>query len=80
LVEAIDGRLASGIADRQKKRQRRVRRLIAAAASRAVHGFMRDTTGGEIESIIKSASIGEIDVPTAVERALAARALNSKDS
>ena len=80
LAEAIDERLASGIADRQKRRERRVRRLIAAAASRAVHGFIRDATGGEIESIIKAASIGEIDVPTAVERALSARTPNTRES
>jgi LAO/AO transport system kinase len=80
LVEAIDARLALGIADRQKRRERRVRRLIAAAASRAVHGFIRDATSGEIESIIKAASVGEIDVPTAVERALSARTPNTRES
>ena len=58
LLATIDGLLAARAGDKQKARERRMRRLIAQAAGRLVHDRMRDHTGGEMERLIKAAALG----------------------
>jgi LAO/AO transport system kinase len=70
LCVAIDGLLATRAGDREKNRQRRMRRLIAQAAGRAVSDRIRDLSGGEIEALVRKAASGDVGVAEAAARAL----------
>jgi LAO/AO transport system kinase len=70
LLAIIEKLLAARAVDRQKARERRMRRLIAQAASRLVHDRLRDQASGEMEHLIKAAAAGEIGIAEAAERAL----------
>ncbi|HML07273.1 MAG TPA: methylmalonyl Co-A mutase-associated GTPase MeaB [Xanthobacteraceae bacterium] len=74
LFSAIAG-LATASRDKRKNRERRMRRLIAEAAGRAVRDLIRDPAGDELEDeeledLVKAASSGEIGVAEAAQRAL----------
>jgi LAO/AO transport system kinase len=73
-IEALDvaiaGVLAKRAADREKSRERRMRRLIAQAAGRMVHDRIRDADGCEIDGLAKAAASGEIGIAEAAARAL----------
>lgn len=70
LHSAISGLLASRASDKQKNRERRMRRLIAQSASRMIHDLVVGAAGGEMESLVKAAAAGEIGVAEAARRAL----------
>jgi LAO/AO transport system kinase len=70
LLAAIEKLLASRTGDKQKTRERRMRRLIAQAASRRIHDRCRDHASGEMEHLIKAAAAGEIGIAEAAEKAL----------
>ncbi len=70
LCAAIDGLLASRAGDKEKNRQRRMRRLIAQAAGRAIHDRIRDAGERELEGLVTAAAAGEIGIAEAAERAL----------
>ena len=70
LCAAIDGLLATRAGDKEKNRQRRMRRLIAQAAGRAVSDRIRDADGSELERLVSAAAAGEIGISEAAERAL----------
>ena len=70
LHEAIAGLLTTVTGDKQKNRERRMRRLIAESAGRIVHDRIRDAAGGELEGLIKTAASGEIGIAEAAQRAL----------
>ncbi len=70
LASTLDRLLADRASDRQKSRERRMRRLIAQAAGRLVHDRLRDHTGAEMERLIKAAAAGDIGIAEAAERAL----------
>ncbi len=69
LCAAIDGLLATRAGNKEKNRHRRMRRLIAQAAGRAVADLIRDA-GAELEGLVKAAASGEIGVTEAAGRAL----------
>jgi len=70
LFAAIAGRLPPAGGDKQKTRERRMRRLIAQAAGRATHDVIRDAAGGDMNALVKKAASGEIGVAEAASRAL----------
>ena len=70
LCAAIDGLLATRAGDKEKNRRRRMRRLIAQAAGRAVTDRIRDAVGGEMEGLVAAAASGEIGIAAAAQRAL----------
>ena len=70
LCTAVDDLLATRANDKKKNRQRRMRRLIAQAAGRAVTDRIRDAKGREVESLVSAAAAGEIGIAEAAERAL----------
>ncbi len=70
LASTLDRLLADRASDRQKSRERRMRRLIAQAAGRLVHDRLRDHAGAEMERLIKAAAAGDIGIAEAAERAL----------
>jgi LAO/AO transport system kinase len=70
LRAAIDTLLAARAGDKQKARERRMRRLIAQAGSRLVHDRLRDHAGGEMEFLVKAAAAGDIGIAEAAEKAL----------
>jgi LAO/AO transport system kinase len=70
LHEAIVGLLTTATGDKQKTRERRMRRLIAESAGRIVHDRIRDAAGGELEELVKTAASGEIGIGEAAQRAL----------
>jgi LAO/AO transport system kinase len=70
LHEAIAGLLTTSTGDKQKTRERRMRRLIAESAGRIVHDRICDAAGGELEGLIKTAASGEIGIAEAAQRAL----------
>ncbi len=70
LHETIAGLLTTATGDKQKTRERRMRRLIAESAGRIVHGRIRDAAGGELEDLVKTAASGEIGITEAARRAL----------
>jgi LAO/AO transport system kinase len=70
LDETIARLLVCRAADKSQSRQRRIRRLIAQAAGRAVAERIRDLSGGGIDDLVKAAASGEIGVAEAAERAL----------
>jgi GTPase len=70
LCATIDGLLASRAGDKKKNRQRRMRRLIAQAAGRAIHDRIRDAGECELEGLVTATAAGEIGIAEAAERAL----------
>ena len=70
LLAAIEKLLAARTGDKQKARERRMRRLIAQAGSRLIHDRLRDHKGGEMEHLIKAAAAGEIGIAEAADNAL----------
>jgi LAO/AO transport system kinase len=70
LFAAIAGLLATRAGDKEKSRERRMRRLIAQSAGRAVHDRIRDADSDEIEGLVRAAASGEIGIAEAAERAL----------
>jgi len=70
LSAAIDSLLAARRHDTRKSRERRMRRLIAQAASRLVADRLRDTDGGAMDALAKKAAAGEIGVAEAARQAL----------
>jgi LAO/AO transport system kinase len=70
LCAAIDGLLASRASDKKNNRQRRMRRLIAQAAGRAIHDRIRIAGGSELDGLVTAAAAGEIGIAEAAERAL----------
>ena len=70
LDDAITGLLAARAADKSQSRERRMRRLIAQAAGRAVADRIRDLTGSDIDALVNAAASGDIGVAEAVSRAL----------
>src|SRR5579863_3838228 len=70
LGRAIDALLASRTGDKRKSRERRMRRLIAQAASRLMHERMRDLTDGKLDELAQKAATGEIGIAEAAKQAL----------
>ena len=70
LFAAIAGRLPRAGGDRQKIRERRMRRLIAESAARIVRDRIRDTACGELEQLVRAAASGEIGIAETARRAL----------
>ncbi len=70
LHETIAGLLTTAAGDKQRTRERRMRRLIAKSAGRIVHDRIRDAAGGELEELVKTAASGEIGIAEAARRAL----------
>ena len=56
LLATIGTLLAGRTSDKQKARERRMRRLIAQAGSRLIYDRLRDHAGGEMEDLIKAAA------------------------
>ncbi len=70
LDEAIAALLATATGDKQKTRERRMRRLIAESASRIVRDVIRDADSAEMNALVKKAASGEIGIAEAARRAL----------
>jgi putative protein kinase ArgK-like GTPase of G3E family len=70
LLITIDGLLAGRSGDRQKARERRMRRLIAQAAGRLVQDRIGRYAGSDMERLIEAAAAGEIGIAEAAQRAL----------
>jgi LAO/AO transport system kinase len=70
LATAIDGLLANRAADKRKSRERRMRRLIAQAASRLAHDRMRDLADAMLDELAHKAATGEIGIAEAAKQAL----------
>jgi LAO/AO transport system kinase len=70
LLATIEKLLAARAGDKQKARERRMRRLIAQAGSRLIYDRLRDHNGGEMEHLIKAAAAGEIGIAEAADNAL----------
>ena len=70
LLAAIEKLLAVRAGDRQKARERRMRRLIAQAASRLLHDRLRNHPGEEVQHLITAAAAGDIGIAEAAEKAL----------
>ena len=70
LSAAIDGLIAARAGDKARNRERRMRRLIAQAAGRAVDESIRNATDSEINAIVKEAAAGGVGVAEAAVRAL----------
>jgi len=70
LCTAIDGLITSRTGNKQKSRERRMRRLIAQAAGRTIHDVVRDADSGEMNALVKKAASGEIGITEATEQAL----------
>lgn len=70
LAVAIDSRLAAGAKNAQKSRMRRVRRLIAASASRLVHDLILNSADDKIGDLVKAAANGEVGIGEAARRTL----------
>jgi LAO/AO transport system kinase len=70
LLITIDGLLAAHSGDKQKARERRMRRLIAQAAGRVVQDRIGCHAGGDMERLIEAAAAGEIGIAEAAQRAL----------
>jgi LAO/AO transport system kinase len=70
LLAAIDTLLAARSGDRQKSRERRMRRLIAQAAGRLVHDQIGSHAGSDMKELIEAAAAGEIGIAEAAQRAL----------
>jgi LAO/AO transport system kinase len=69
LHDAIVSRLAASAGDKRRRRERRMRRLIADCAGRIVRGLIRDA-GDELADLVQAAASGEIGVDAAARRAL----------
>ena len=67
---AIDALLANRAGDKRKSRERRMRRLIAQAASRLMADRMRDLTDGKLDELAQKAATGEIGIAEAAKQAL----------
>jgi LAO/AO transport system kinase len=72
LQDAIARRLAAGPGDKQKRRERRMRGLIAERAGRIVRDLVRDADGGDLAHLVEAAASGEIGIDAAARRALKA--------
>ncbi len=70
LCSTIESLLATRAADKAKSRERRMRRLIAQAAARAMAERIRDLDNVEIGDLVKAVASGEIGVADAAERAV----------
>ncbi len=70
LSGAIDGLLAKRTGDKQKSRQRRLRRLIAQTASRLMNDRMREFSGDAMDELMRKAATGEIGIAEAAAQAL----------
>ena len=70
LCAAIDGLLTSCAGDKARRRERRMRRLIAQAAGRAIHDRIRDVDSNELDTLVNAAASGEIGIAEAAARAL----------
>ena len=70
LSAAIDGLIAARAGDKARNRERRMRRLIAQAAGRAIDESIRNATDSEINAIVKEAAAGGVGVAEAAVRAL----------
>jgi LAO/AO transport system kinase len=69
LHDAIVSRLAASAGDKRRRREQRMRRLIADCAGRIVRGLIRDA-GDELADLVQAAASGEIGVDAAARRAL----------
>jgi LAO/AO transport system kinase len=70
LDAVVAGLLATRAADKDKSRERRMRRLIAQSAGRTVHDRIRDTAGDGMDELVKAATSGDIGIAEAARRAL----------
>jgi LAO/AO transport system kinase len=70
LSGAIDSLLATRAGDKQKIRERRMRRLIAQTAGRMIDHRMRELSGPEMEALVRKAASGDIGIAEAAARAL----------
>jgi len=70
LFSTIASLLAARAGDKEKSRERRMRRLIAQSAGRLVHDQIGAFAGGEMASLIKAAASGEIGIAEAAQKAL----------
>jgi LAO/AO transport system kinase len=70
LLATIGTLLAGRTSDKQKARERRMRRLIAQAGSRLIYYGLHDHAGGEMEDLIKAAASCVIGIADAAQRAL----------
>ncbi len=70
LLTTIDTLLAARSGDRQKSRERRMRRLIAQAAGRLVHDQIGSYAGSDMKQLIEAAAAGDIGIAEAALRAL----------
>jgi LAO/AO transport system kinase len=72
LHDAITSRLATGAGDKRKRREQRMRRLIADGAGRVARDLVRDADGGDLAQLVEAAAAGEIGIDAAARRALKA--------
>jgi len=72
LHDAITRRLAAGAGDKQKRRERRMRRLIADRAGRIIRDLVGDADGGNLADLVHATASGEIGIDAAARRALKA--------
>jgi LAO/AO transport system kinase len=70
LAAAIDGLLASRAGDKRANRERRMRRLIAQAATRIIDERLRDLRGGEIDALVKKVAAGDLGIAEAAQQTL----------
>jgi len=72
LHDAITHRLAAGAGNKQKRRERRMRRLIADRAGRIIRDLVGDADGGNLADLVHATASGEIGIDAAARRALKA--------
>ena len=70
LKSAIDSLIARSVGERQRKRVTRMQRLIAQLAGRMVQEKVLRSSSDEVDVLAKAALTGEMDLSTAVRRAL----------
>jgi LAO/AO transport system kinase len=70
LRATIDTLLAARSGNKQKSRERRMRRLIAQAGGRLVHDQIGGHAGSDMKLLIEAAAAGEIGIAEAAQRAL----------
>jgi len=70
LRSAIESRIGRSADEKVLRRARRMRRLIAQRAGYLVRDLVLDSAGEEMDALVKAASAGDVDLATAVRRAL----------
>jgi LAO/AO transport system kinase len=70
LSAAIDGLLAGSAGDKRKNRERRMRRLIAQAATRIIDERLGDLHCVDMDVLVRKVAAGEIGIGEAAQAAL----------